>query len=143
MKDIRGFKGEYSCFSNFSRHSVTYKGITFDNSEAAFQAQKVNDDNIKKEFAHLKPAKAKGKGRHVSLRTDWEKVKDNIMYEIVLAKFQQNEDIKQILLSTGDAYLEETNTWKDQYWGVYNGMGKNKLGKILMKVREELKKSLN
>lgn len=143
MKEIRGFKGEYSCFSNFSTHSVTYKGITFDNSEAAFQAQKVNDDNIKKEFAHLKPAKAKGKGRHVSLRTDWEKVKDNIMYEIVLAKFQQNEDIKQILLSTGDAYLEETNTWKDQYWGVYNGMGKNKLGKILMKVREELKKSLN
>lgn len=139
MKEVRGFIGEYRCLSNFSNHSVTYKGIKFDNSESAFQAQKVSDDNVKMEFSHLAPAQAKAKGKHVNLITNWEKIKDTIMYEIVLAKFQQNEDIKQILLSTGDAYLEETNTWRDYYWGVCNGRGENKLGKILMRVRKELK----
>lgn len=143
IKEIKGFRGQYSFLSNFSSYKVTYKGITYNNNESAFQAQKTEDDNVKKEFVNLPPVKAKSKGRRVKLRSDWEKVKDNIMYEIVLAKFQQNEDIKQILLATGDAYLEETNTWKDKYWGVCNGEGKNMLGKILMCVRQELRESLN
>ncbi len=143
IKEIKGFRGQYNFLSNFSSYKVTYKGITYNNNESAFQAQKTEDDNVKKEFVSLPPVKAKSKGRRVKLRSDWEKVKDNIMYEIVLAKFQQNEDIKQILLATGDAYLEETNTWKDKYWGVCNGEGKNMLGKILMRVRQELRESLN
>lgn len=61
------------------------------------------------------------------------------MYEIVKAKFTQNEDLKQRLLETGDMYLEEGNTWGDRTWGTINGKGQNRLGKILMKVREELK----
>ncbi|MGX8680786.1 MAG: NADAR family protein, partial [bacterium] len=83
---------------------------------------------------------AKKKGRRVLLRDDWEQVKDRIMEEIVLAKFQQNPELKAQLLATGDAMLEEGNQWHDDYWGVdlRTGRGQNRLGRILMKVRLEL-----
>ena len=63
------------------------------------------------------------------------------MEEIVRAKFTQNPKLKEQLLSTGDAILIERNTWNDRYWGVdiRSGVGKNHLGKILMKIRSELK----
>ena len=73
------------------------------------------------------------------LRNDWEKVKDEIMYNICLCKFTQNEELKQKLLNTGNAELIEGYTWNDTYWGICRGRGKNHLGKILMQIREELR----
>ena len=75
------------------------------------------------------------------MRKDWEQVKDRIMEEIVRAKFSQNEELKEQLLATGDAQLVEGNRWNDRYWGVdiRSGVGENHLGKILMKVRSELR----
>lgn len=61
------------------------------------------------------------------------------MYEICKAKFSQNEELRDRLLATGDEYLEEGNTWGDRIWGTVNGICENRLGKILMRVREELK----
>lgn len=136
---IKEFRGKYFFLSNFYEAPVTWQGITYDNNESAFQSAKVFDEKIRKSFAHLAPSMAKRKGRHVLLRHDWEKVKDDIMFEICLAKFSQNENLKQKLLDTGNEYLEEGNTWGDTYWGTVNGKGKNKLGKTLMKVRECLK----
>ena len=72
------------------------------------------------------------------MRSDWEEVKDKVMYEIVLAKFTQNPDLKEKLLATGDESLEEGNTWGDTIWGTVDGVGENRLGKILMRVRDEL-----
>ena len=88
------------------------------------------------------PAEAKRLGKRIELRSDWLEVRDQIMYQVVLEKFKQNPDLKAMLLATGDAHLEEGNTWKDRYWGVCpprSGNGENKLGQILMRVREELK----
>ena len=81
-------------------------------------------------------------GRQVTLRTDWEQVKVSIMEKIVRAKFVQNPYLMKKLLDTGELLLIEGNTWKDTFWGVdiNNGEGKNHLGKILMNVREELRK---
>ena len=72
------------------------------------------------------------------LRKDWEQVKDDIMYEVVRAKFIQHPILAQQLLDTRDAELIEGNNWGDTYWGVCNGYGKNMLGRILMRVRDEL-----
>ena len=63
----------------------------------------------------------------------------DIMYNICKAKFTQNETLKTKLLKTGDAMLIEGNTWGDRIWGQVNGVGENNLGKILMRIREELK----
>lgn len=134
---ITSFKGAYYFLSNFYPCNVKYNGVMFMNSEAAFQAQKC--PTRASEFSTLDPAKAKAKGRRITLRSDWEEVKDAIMYEIVKNKFTQNKKLKEALIATGDEYLEEGNTWGDTYWGVSRGKGKNKLGKILMQVRDELK----
>lgn len=61
------------------------------------------------------------------------------MYEICKAKFSQNEELRNRLLATGDEQLEEGNTWGDRIWGTVNGIGENRLGNILMRVREELR----
>ena len=136
---INQFRGEHYFLSNFYESDVFYKGITYKNNEAAFQAQKTLDFNEQLKFANLEPKVAKSKGRRVQLRPDWEIVKYQIMYEICLNKFMQNQDLKQKLLNTGDEYLEEGNTWGDKIWGTVNGKGKNHLGLILMRVRENIR----
>lgn len=136
---INKFRGKYYFLSNFYEADVEYDGITYNNNEAAFQAQKVLDDSRKLRFKDLNPRRAKQLGRRVKLRSDWEKVKDTYMYEICKAKFSQNPKLAKKLLATGDEELVEGNKWNDTYWGVCNGRGKNKLGKILMKVRKELR----
>ena len=136
---IDKFEGRYAFLSNFFEAPVKFHGLRFRNNEAAFQSMKTSD---REQFVNLRANEAKRLGRKVKLREDWESVKDNIMYEIVVEKFKQNQDLKFKLLDTGDAELVEGNWWNDTYWGVCEGVGENKLGKILMKVREELRNEI-
>jgi len=86
-----------------------------------------------------KASDAKKFGQTVELRSNWEDIKIAMMYKVCYPKFLQNTDLKQLLLSTGDKYLEETNYWKDTTWGVCNRIGTNYLGKVLMAVREDIR----
>lgn len=81
---------------------------------------------------------AKREGYKVKLRENWEDIKIDVMYQIVLAKFSQNEFLKQKLIATGREWLEEGNTWGDRTWGTVDGVGNNYLGKVLMAVRSVL-----
>ena len=137
---IDKFEGENFFLSNFYEAPVSYNGIDYDNSEAAFHAQKCVERAH--EFSHLTPKEAKKLGRSVELRNDWEEVKDDIMHDIVKNKFTQNKNLENMLLSTGEAILVEGNWWHDTYWGMCNGKGKNKLGQILMEVRSEIRKGV-
>lgn len=141
MDKLRYLRGRYYCLSNFGGYPVLYKGIRYKNSEAAFQSQKVLDPAVREKFANLSPNAAKKMGRQLNLRPDWEEVKDEIMEEIVRAKIDQNPEVKERLLETGDMIIEEGNDWKDTYWGVdlKTGKGENRLGKILMKIRDEVR----
>lgn len=134
--------GEYGCFSNFSRHAITLKGKRWPTSEHYFQAQKFAGTEHEEAVRMCKKpseAAAMGRSRKLPLRRDWESVKDQIMLEAVRAKFTQHDDLKQILLGTGDAKLVE-HTANDSYWADGgDGSGKNRLGQILMQVREELR----
>lgn len=135
------FDGEHFFLSNFYECPVHYGLFTFSSSEAAFQASKATSEELAKKFTKLTPNASKKLGRKIPLRSDWEEVKDTIMYQIVFAKFIQNPDLREKLLATGNEELIEGNWWGDTYWGVHNGIGQNKLGKILMKVREKLKEN--
>lgn len=138
---IGNFDGKYAFLSNFYPSSVTDEDdITYPTVEHYFQAMKTLDKAQRFNMAiQSTPGKAKRLGRKCNLRPDWESIKDSIMEDALRKKFS-DPILKKALLDTGDEYLEEGNTWGDQYWGVCNGTGKNKLGKLLMKLREEIKK---
>ena len=136
---INEFKGRYFFLSNFYKAPVTIDGITYGHTEGAFQAQKTLDINKRREMATMTPSESKRTGRHVVLRPDWEDVKEKVMYDICKAKFIQNPELGKLLVATGEEELIEGNTWGDRTWGMVNGEGKNLLGKILMKIRSELK----
>ena len=138
---VREFKGEYAFLCNFYKVDIpfVYNGVTYNTSEAAFQAAKYNGHNaemVHKVFAKCTPDESKKLGRAIKLRKDWEEVKDGIMFDVVKAKFDADPELKQRLLDTGDMELIEGNTWGDTYWGVCNGHGQNRLGTILMQLRE-------
>lgn len=137
---INEFKGKYFFLSNFYEAPVIYDRIRYNSSEAAFQAQKCANYEDRKAFSTMNPSEAKKAGRRVKLRSDWEYVKRNEMFEIVRAKFLQNATLGLKLLETGDEYLEEGNDWGDTTWGTVNGEGQNLLGKILMEVRDYIRR---
>jgi ribA/ribD-fused uncharacterized protein len=119
---------------------IHWEGITYHSSEHAYVASKTNDRDKKLHIARIEcPKQAKKFGRTLKLRADWESVKIPIMYQIVKKKFTENGDLGNMLIFTGNAHIEETNTWNDTFWGVCNGKGKNILGEILMKVRDVVK----
>ena len=136
---INSFTGEYYFLSNFSDSVFVYDGIQYQNAESAFQAQKCENKTDRNQFSNLNSTEAKKLGRKVSLRKDWEAIKVDQMRQIVSKKFRQNPNLKEKLINTGDAYLEEGNTWGDRIWGTVDGRGANLLGQILMALREELK----
>ena len=134
--------GEYGCFSNFSRHAIHLKGKRWPTSEHYFQAQKFADTEHEEAVRRCKTAREaanRGRSRKLPLRRDWESVKEQVMLEALRAKFTQHEDLREILLGTGEALLVE-HTTNDSYWGDGgDGSGKNRLGQLLMQVREELR----
>lgn len=139
-KVIDFFDGKWKYLSNFYGGPIIYNCLKYGTVEAAFQAQKTLLKNVQFEFTLMTASQAKRAGRKVLLRRDWNEVKDKIMEDLVRLKFQIPK-YREVLLSTGDAELVEGNWWKDTYWGVCAGIGHNKLGKILMKIRSELRRS--
>lgn len=95
MNKIDSFRGENYYLSNFYEKPVTYDGITYKNNEAAFQAQKCISYEDRKQFSDLNASEAKHLGRKVSLRSDWESIKVDVMTDIVHAKFEQNKDLAE------------------------------------------------
>ncbi len=139
-KPIAGFFKEYRFLSNFWPSVIDYYGIRYPTVEHAYQAAKCVQHSERVAISKLKTSgQAKRAGRKTNIRSDWEEIKLGTMEILVYEKFDNHEDLKRLLLQTGDAELVEENTWGDTFWGRCNGVGKNHLGKILMKVREELK----
>lgn len=137
--------GIYPEFSNFWNCRVRWNGYVYSNTEAIFQAQKTLNEEEQLKFTNLTGGQAKKLGRSVSLRSDWESVKFQVMCDIVYAKFSQNEKLKELLLSTGDEYIvEDTSYWHDNQWGYCtcercsNKQSKNMLGLALMFTRAKL-----
>ncbi|MBN1673908.1 MAG: NADAR family protein [Kiritimatiellae bacterium] len=139
-----GTNGEYGCFSNFAAYPIRLHGKQWPTNEHYFQAQKFAGTEHEETVRRAEtPAKAKriGNDRRLPLRSDWDRVKDAVMYEAVLAKFTQCPELRRLLLDTGDDYIAE-HTERDHYWGDGgDGSGKNRLGLILMEVRKELGES--
>jgi N-glycosidase YbiA len=136
----------YGCFSNFSPHPIQIQGTYWSTVEHYYQAQKFvgSIDAVIIPLIHnaRTPEEAAALGRCSSrqIRADWNLVKTQVMREAVLKKFLTHAEIRDILLDTGDEILVE-NSPNDYFWGCgVNKTGENHLGKVLMSVREEIRK---
>ena len=138
----RFLKDTHRFLSNFYQHPFTYNGLVYPNAEAAFQAQKCSSDADRIKYTLQKsPVRAKQMGKkEPNLPSNWDEISYDIMFDILRAKFSVPE-LAEMLESTGDAYLEESNHWHENRWGRCTcekcraKEGKNWLGKILMQVR--------
>lgn len=133
---------QYGEFSNFAPYPFTLEGKRWPTSEHYFQAQKFEDEayreKIRKTTSPMIAAKL-GRSRKVKIRRDWESAKIDVMRRAVQAKFAAHEELRTLLLSTGEEKIVE-DAERDDFWGCgANGTGKNWLGRILMEVRAELR----
>ena len=138
---VLGFNGEYRWLSNFYPVKILYEGFSYPSVEHAYVAAKTIDPNKRRLISNMTAGYAKKYGRQIQIRDDWDDVKSEIMFGLLAEKFSQKKFIN-LLLSTNNMYLEETNTWGDTYWGVCNGVGENQLGKMLMNIRSTLQEMM-
>ena len=140
---IKNFEGEYAFLSNFYFSPMIIDNVVYITNEHFFQAMKsLNPKERQAIVLAPTPGNAKHLGRKVSLRKDWEDIKEEVMLTGLRHKFS-NPELRKKLLATGNEELIEGTTWHDNYWGICDcetcgGQGKNRLGKLLMQVREEL-----
>ena len=135
---ITSFQGEYRWLSNFWPAPVEYDGLIYPTVENAYQAAKTDPD-LRLPFVNCPPEQAKRLGRKVPIRHGWENAKVNVMSTLLRKKFKDGELASRLLRTEGDEIIEG-NGWGDTFWGICQGKGENNLGKLLMKIRGELKK---
>lgn len=143
QEPILGFhQPGYEFLSNFYPCVLYYEGVRFTSSEQAYVWSKSTDRAFRKSVLeeHV-PGRLKRLGQSINIPV---KIPDEVRYktmtQIVTNKFSQNKDLADLLIGTGHAYIEETNFWRDTFWGVCGGVGKNNLGEILMGVRTLLRR---
>jgi ribA/ribD-fused uncharacterized protein len=133
---------EYGWLSNFSEDGFRLAGVRWPSVEHFYQAQKYAGteaaERIRRAETPLKARKA-GQDRSLHPRADWDAVKEEVMRQAIRAKFEQNRRLRDLLLATGDEELVHESS-SDLFWGrSREGVGENRLGAILMEVRQELR----
>jgi len=140
------FTGEYEFLDNFYPSEMIIDSVRYPTVEHFFQSQKMLLKKDAVEVAKAKsPADAKVLGNNLTMRDDWADVRYDVMLRGVREKFKAFPELAKRLIETEDVYIEEGNIWHDNIWGncicpeCREVRGKNWLGEILMKVREEVK----
>ncbi len=128
--------------SNYYLVPIAVDGIVYRSSEHYYQSQKTEDPDFAKRIRDAETcdeAKNLGNSEECVVRSDWKTYRNMAMMRILIEKFSQNEDLRQMLLSTGDAVLVENST-HDYYWGRgADGSGFNMLGRLLMATRDSMR----
>ncbi len=143
MGAILEFSGEHRWLSNFAKVEVVLDGVVYPTVEHAYQAAKFLPGSPERDNIHwgLTPGQAKRRARmqmtSMTLRPDWFQVQERVMRALLIQKFGE-EPYRSRLIATGDAAIEEGNTWGDRFWGVCGGVGDNRLGRLIMDIRETL-----
>ena len=139
---IESFKGIYTWLSNMVPVKIIYEGIEYPSVEHAYMSAKSSDMAWKSRCAdtQISPKQIKQESKSIRLRDEWEDMKIDVMKECLEQKYQQ-EPFKTLLLGTGETHIQEGNWWGDFFWGVdiKTGKGENNLGKLIMKIRNDLK----
>ncbi len=151
VEEIRFYRANekpYGAFSNLYKRAIAFEGREYPSAEHAYQAGKARKASVR-DWLLSAPTPA-----HVAMAAhglyswdvvpNWAKTKCHRMKQVLIAKFTQHDDLRELLLSTGTATLIEAgrvDNAVNRFWGQVNGRGQNQLGLLLMEVREELRKS--
>ncbi|HEY9552824.1 NADAR family protein [Allosphingosinicella sp.] len=146
IRFYRASEKPYGAFSNLYRRSVVFEGETFPTSEHAYQAGKARKPEVREWLMSAPSPALLAMAAHGLYYWDvapgWSTTKFDRMRDVLRAKFEQHEDLRELLLSTGDARLVESATVDNEVnrlWGEVNGVGRNMLGTLLMEIRAELR----
>lgn len=146
MITIPYYETSYFAFHNFSAHAIEIDGVIYPTAEHAFHAFKFEDDVLRQKIIECKSPIAAyklGKELKPQRRSDWDEIKVEVLTNIIRYKAQQNPDVKEALLLSGNEKIAEVNP-NDDFWGTGpDGQGMNHTGKILMKIRDELRASIS
>lgn len=135
----------YEGFRTTSEHAVELDGIHWRSVEHYVQAQRFKCETTREEIRtadYAFEAKSLARTRPDALRHDWEDVRDEIMEIANRAKFSKHKQLAETLKATEDEELIEASPMS-RYWGAgADGLGRNRLGEILMKIRDELREPI-
>ena len=132
---------EHGWLSNFYPSEIWYGGTLFPTNEHFYQAQKANTIPFENWIAKApNPYHAMLAGRNLRVdkgekHKNWEDIKIGVMHTGLQRKFQIPY-LRVKLLATGDMPIHEDSP-TDMFWGV---KGEDWLGKLLVKVREKIRK---
>lgn len=137
------YEQDFYVLSNFSAFTLLWQGERYDTAEAAYHVEKFpSSTGIRGSIQRAASAHEAFKIAQeckAHRRPDWDEVKVDIMFNILLAKARQHEYVRRKLLDTGERELIE-DSWRDDFWGWGpNKDGQNMLGKLWMKVRTKLR----
>lgn len=145
IRFYRASEKPYGAFSNLYRRPVEFEGEVFATSEHAYQAGKARKPEVREWVLSAPSPALVAMAAHGLYYWDivpgWSRTKFDRMRGVLRAKFTQHEDLRNVLLSTGDARLVESATVDNEVnrlWGEVNGEGRNMLGQLLMELRTSL-----
>ncbi|MER9504702.1 NADAR family protein [Mesorhizobium sp. M0579] len=146
IRFYRASEKPYGAFSNLYRRPVEFEDETFPTSEHAYQAGKARKPEVRDWVLSAPSPGLVAMAAHGLYYWDiapgWSRTKFDRMRGVLRAKFTQHEDLKDLLLSTGEARLVESATVDNEVnrlWGEVNGEGRNMLGQLLMELRTSLR----
>ncbi|NNM63717.1 MAG: NADAR family protein [Burkholderiales bacterium] len=145
IQEIRFYRANekpYGAFSNLYKRPIEFEGATYPTSEHAYQAGKAVKAAVRQWILSAPtPALAAmaAHGLYVwDIVPNWAQIKFDRMRAVLRAKFDQHADLRELLLSTGEARLVESGTVNNavnRLWGEVEGKGENMLGVMLMELR--------
>lgn len=148
IRFYRASERPFGAFSNLYRRAIEFEGEVFATSEHAYQAGKARKPEVRRWLMEAPTPALLAMAAHGLYYWDvapgWSKTKFARMRSVLFAKFTQHEDLRALLLSTGEARLVESATVDNEVnrlWGEVNGSGRNMLGQLLMEVRTELREA--
>jgi ribA/ribD-fused uncharacterized protein len=150
-EEIRFYRANekpYGAFSNLFRRAIVFEDTVYPTAEHAYQAGKARKKAVRDWILSAPSPALVAMAAHGLYTWDivpkWSTKKLARMRAVLRAKFSQHEDLRKLLLKTGNARLVEAAKTKNTvnlFWGEVNGSGKNMLGVLLMEVRTELAKT--
>ncbi len=144
IRFYRANEKPYGAFSNLYPRQIEFEGRVYPTSEHAYQAGKASKPAVREWILSAPTPSLAAMAAHGLYVWDvvpnWAQIKFDRMRAILRAKFEQHADLKDLLLSTGDARLVEAGTVNNavnRLWGEVDGKGENTLGVMLMDLRSE------